>query len=66
MEKALKRKGITREMLWRKYLEDHPDGYRLSQFKEYYRRWTKVSNGTMLIDHKAGDKMYVDYAGDRL
>jgi transposase len=66
MEKALKRKGITREMLWRKYIEDHPDGYRLSQFKEYYRRWIKVSNGTMRIDHKAGDKMYVDYAGDRL
>ena len=66
MEKSLKRKGVTREQLWRQYIEDHPDGYRLSQFKEYYRRWTKVSQGTMHIDHKAGDKMYVDYAGNKL
>jgi len=27
MEKALKRKGVTREMLWRKYIEENPDGY---------------------------------------
>ena len=64
MEKALKRKGVTRETLWRKYIEENPDGYRLSQFKEYYRRWIKVSNGTMRIDHKTGDKMYFDYATD--
>jgi transposase len=66
MEKALKRKGVTREQLWRQYIEDYPDGYRLSQFKEYYRRWTKVSQGTMHIHHKDGDKMYVDYAGNKL
>ena len=66
MEKALKRKGVTREQLWRKYISEHPDGYRLSQFKEYYNRWRKQSNGVMHIEHKAGDKMYVDYAGDRL
>jgi transposase len=66
MHKSLKKKGITREMIWKQYIQDHPDGYRLSQFKEYYRRWTKVSSGTMHIEHKVGDKMYVDYAGDRL
>jgi len=66
MEKALKRKGITREYLWHKYMSDHPDGYRLSQFKEHYNRWRKQSAGVMHIEHKAGDKMYVDYAGNRL
>lgn len=49
MEKALKRKGVTREHLWKKYISEHPDGYRLSQFKEYYSRWRKQSNGFMHI-----------------
>ena len=66
MEKALKRKGITREHLWKKYITGHPDGYRQSQFKEHYNRWRKQSVGVMHIEHKAGDKMYVDYAGDHL
>jgi transposase len=66
MEKALKKKGVTRELLWNKYISENPDGYRLSQFKEHYNRWRKQSSGVMHIEHKAGDKMYVDYAGDRL
>jgi transposase len=66
MEKALKHKGVTREQLWRKYIEEHPDGYRLSQFKEDYRRWKKVSNGTMHIDNKTGEKTVVDAILDRL
>lgn len=66
MEKALKKKGITRELLWNKYISENPDGYRLSQFKEHYNRWRKQSSGVMHIEHKAGDKMYVDYTGDRL
>ncbi len=66
MEKALKRKGITREYLWKKYISEHPDGYRISQFKEHYNRWRKQSVGVMHIEHKAGDKMQVDYAGNRL
>ena len=44
MEKMLKRKGVTREHLWDKYIEENPDGYRLSQFKEYYSRWRKQVN----------------------
>ncbi len=66
MEKRLKRKGATREQLWNEYITEHPDGYRLSQFKEHYRRWQKVVNSVMHIEHKAGDKMYVDYAGNKL
>ena len=66
MEKALKRKGITKEQLWKRYRELHPDGYGLSQFKHYYLLWHKARNPVMHIEHKAGDKMYVDYAGEKL
>jgi transposase len=66
VEKALKKRENTREKLWQAYINQHPDGYRLSQFKEHYRNWCKVRNPVLHVDHKAGDKMYVDYAGDKL
>lgn len=66
MEKALKRKGVTKEQLWKQYREITADGYGLSQFKHYYLLWHKASHPVMHIEHKAGDKMYVDYAGEKL
>jgi transposase len=66
MEKALKSRENTKEKLWQQYIEKHPDGYRLTQFKRYYLLWIKVRNPVMHIDHKAGEKMYVDYAGEKL
>lgn len=66
VEKALKRKGATKEGLWREYIEKHPDGYRETQFRCYYNQWAKRVNASAHIDHKAGDKMYVDYAGEHL
>lgn len=66
IEKALKKRGITKEMLWRKYREEHPDGYGYTQFKVYYARWQKPNTTVMHIEHKAGEKMYVDYAGEKL
>ena len=66
MEKALKNPGNTKEKLWEQYFAKHPDGYRCSQFKHYYLLWKKVRNPVMHIEHKAGEKMYVDYAGEKL
>ncbi|MBQ6480360.1 MAG: IS21 family transposase [Anaerolineaceae bacterium] len=40
--------------------------YKYTQFCEKYRRWAKVSKATMRIQHKPGDKMEVDWAGDTL
>lgn len=66
IEKALKRKGNTLYGLWQEYIKMHPDGFKHSQFNKYYRQWSARCNATMHIEHKAGDKMYVDYAGERL
>lgn len=63
-EKALKRKGATKEGQWHEYLKLHPDGYKETQFRYYYNIWAKRVNATVHINHKAGDKMYVDYAGE--
>lgn len=66
IEKALKRKGVTKEGVWRKYFEAHPDGYRETQFRNHYNKWSKHVNSSMHVEHKAGDKMFVDYAGQHL
>ncbi len=66
MEKALKHRENTKEKQWQQYIALNPDGYRVSQFKGYYLKWLKVRNPVMHIEHKAGEKMYVDYAGQKL
>ncbi|MCK5591234.1 MAG: IS21 family transposase [Candidatus Pacebacteria bacterium] len=64
--KELKRKGVTKQLLWEEYLEENPEGYSHSQFCYHFQQWQKQDKLTMHIDHKAGDKMFVDYAGHKL
>ena len=66
VEKELKKKGVTRQLLWKEYKTHHPDGVGLSQFKHYFSQWKAQVNPTMHMEHKAGDKLYVDFAGDKL
>ncbi|MBU4455784.1 IS21 family transposase [Patescibacteria group bacterium] len=57
--------GVTLELLHLEYLEKHPDGYRYTQFCEIYRRWLKRRGLTMRQTHRAGEKLFVDYAGKK-
>lgn len=66
IEKELKRKGVTRYLLWEEYKRNHPDGLCRSQFNQYYNQWKAQVNPVMHIEHKAGDKLYIDFAGDKL
>ena len=66
MDKELKRKGVTRALLWEGYKVTHPDGVGRSQFNHYFALWKAQVNPTMHIEHKAGDKLYVDFAGEKL
>ena len=66
MEKDLKKRGVTRHILWERYIALHPDGFKVSQFKYHYQQWFKYSKPVMHIEHIAGDKMYIDYAGEKL
>jgi transposase len=60
-----KRPGVTIELLHLEYLEQHPGGYGYTQFCEYYRRWLKRRRLSMRQIHRAGDKLFVDYAGKK-
>jgi transposase len=66
VDKDLKKKGVTRQLLWEEYKRNHPDGVGKSQFKHYFSQWKAQVNPTMHMEHKAGDKLYVDFAGDKL
>ncbi|MGN6478493.1 MAG: IS21 family transposase [Flavipsychrobacter sp.] len=66
IDKELKRKGTTRLMLWEDYRKEYPQGFQYTQFCFYYNQWKAQVNPVMHLEHKAGDKMFVDFAGDKL
>ena len=66
LEKYFKQKGVTIRMLWSRYLQVCPDGYGHSQFNTYFTIYTGRAKAVMHINHKAGDKMYIDFAGEKL
>lgn len=57
--------GVTLELLHMEYREQHPDGYGYTQFCEYFRRWLTKRKLTMRQEHRAGDKLFVDYSGKK-
>jgi len=61
--KELRKKGVTRQLLWREYRDIHPNGFSYSQFCERYRLYTKANAPVMRQIHKGGEKTFVDYAG---
>jgi transposase len=66
MVTELKKKGMTMQLLWERYLNENPGGYQYSQFCLHFERWRDASEVTMHIEYKAGEAMLVDWAGDKL
>jgi len=64
--KRLKKKGVTRHQLFLEYRSTHPDGYARSRFGTYFQAYLALSHPVARLEHKAGDKMFIDYAGDKL
>jgi len=60
-----KKPGVTLELLHLEYLEQHPDGYRYTRFCDYYRQWLARHRLSMRQAHRAGEKVFVDYAGQK-
>ena len=61
--KELRHKGVTLFLLWQEYKAVYPEGFQYSRFCELYRLWTGKLALSMRQDHKAGEKMFVDYCG---
>jgi transposase len=59
-------KGMTLLLLWQEYKRSFPDGYGYSRYASLYRAWLGASDVRMLQFHKAGEKLFVDWAGQML
>ena len=68
IHRELSRKGMTLMLLWQEYQADNPEGrtYQYSQYCEHYRRWAKTLKRSMRQIHRAGQKLFVDFAGPTL
>src|ERR1035438_2691314 len=60
-------RNLTLQLLWEEYREGNPaDGYSYSRFCELYHNWARTLDVVLRHDHRAGEKMFVDYAGDKI
>jgi len=59
----LRKKGVTMQLLWHEYKERFPDGYQYTRYCEYYNRWAKHLDVSLRQEHRAGEKMFIDFAG---
>ena len=60
----LKHKGVTKQLLWQEYRQQHPDdGYSYAQFCHRYKDWLGCQKRSMRQTHQAGEKVFVDYCG---
>ncbi len=60
----LKCKGVTKQLLWEEYKQIHGQrGYQYSQYCHHYRQWCAKQKRSMRQDHRAGEKLFVDYCG---
>ena len=63
----LKHKGVTLQLLWEEYVEPNPtSAYQYSRFCELYSEWRSHQKLTMRQTHRAGEKLFVDYAGQTM
>jgi len=59
----LRRPGVTLMLLWEEYRQREPGGYGYSRWCDLYRAWESRLSPTMRQSHPAGERMFVDYAG---
>jgi len=66
VRRELSRKGVTLDLLWNEYKAEHPDGYAYTWFCTHYNRWASALPLTLRQTHAPGEKLFVDYSGDRI
>jgi len=65
--KELKHKGMTKHLLWEEYTQAYPNrSYSYPQYCFLYQDWVKKQRRSMRQTHQAGDKLFVDYAGQTM
>ncbi len=66
LHQELKRKGVTLQLLWHEYKEKYSEGYQYSQFCRLYHQWAEKLDPCLHQEYRAGEKLFVDYAGQTM
>lgn len=62
----LKKTGVTRQILWKEYIQQHPDGYAYSHYCYHFKQLLKNQDLVMHLEYKAADTLMIDFAGKKL
>jgi transposase len=62
----LGRTGVTKQLLWQEYRSDYPGGYGRSQFCHHLLQQQIAGKPSMVLQHRAGEKLFIDFAGKKL
>jgi transposase len=66
IHRELKRgRHVTLRLLWLEWREDQPEGWGYTQFCAHYQSWLGAQDVVMRLTYAAGERMFVDFAGDR-
>jgi transposase len=65
LHRELRRAGVTLQLLHVEYVEKHANGYGYTTFCEIYKRWLARHSPVMRQVHRVGEKLFVDYSGDK-
>jgi len=66
LHQELKKKGVTLQLLWHEYKAVNPDGYQYSRFCYHYQQWVQKLDPCLRQEYRAGEKLFVDYAGQTM
>ena len=66
VQQELRNKHVTLRLLWEEYKAEHSDGFQYSWYCERYREWRKRIDVVMRQEHKLGERVFTDWAGDTI
>lgn len=63
VHRELHRPGVTLQLLWMEYKQRYPDGFQYTWFTQHYRQWARQLDVVLRQEHRAREKLFVDFAG---
>jgi len=66
VHRELRRKSVTLALTWAEYRAGCPDGFGYTWFTQHYRAWAGRLDVVLRQDHRAGEKLFLDFAGQTI
>lgn len=64
-QRELGKTGVTRQLLWQEYIQQHPDGYVYSHYCYHLTQYLKSRDLSMHLEYQASDMIMIDFAGKK-